>query len=207
MGRLRVMGRLVTRLLAAAALAAILVTVTPVVRWWALWLSPSWTPRPLPIVVVLAGEEMGDGTIGYSTYLRCVYAGWAYRSGGVETLILSGGPPRRPAATAMADFLTGLGVPRERIRTETASLNTRQNIENVAAMLEAGSHVTLVTSDYHMRRAILLAQRRGMKAEPYPIPDVLKREQEMSQRISLVIPLAMETAKLTWEWVTVRGVN
>jgi len=186
--------RLFVASLAGAGLLALVVTVVPVVRWWALWLSAGWAAQTRPVVVVLAGDELADGTIGYSTYLRCVYAWWAYRRGGVETVILAGGPPERPAAGTMADFLAGLGLPRERMRLETASRNTRQNLANVAAMV-GSEPVTLLTSDYHMRRGLLLARRAGVNAEPQPVPDALKRESEFGQRVSLSLLLGLESIK------------
>lgn len=193
------MSRWIQRLALAVVTTLLLLTATPVVRWWALWLSAGWTERPRPVIVVLAGETIGDGSIGYSTYLRCLYAWWAYRAGGVETLVLAGGPEVRPVSRAMGDFLSGLGVPRERMQTETRSNNTRENLANVRTLLGQRRSITLLTSDYHMRRALLLAAREGLDAAPYPVPDILKREATLSQRASLAVPLAEETAKYWWE--------
>jgi len=195
--------KVLSRLLASLGTIWLLLTFTPAVPAWALWLSTGtgFSSAPAPVLVVLAGDMPGDGSIGYSTYLRCLYAFWTWREGGVQELVLSGGPQQRPAAAAMADFLAGLGVPRDQMRLETGSLDTRQNLAGVAAMLVAEPRpVTLLTSDFHMRRSLRLARRVRLKVTPRPIPDVLKRASaERWSRSTLAVLLAIETSKLAAE--------
>jgi uncharacterized SAM-binding protein YcdF (DUF218 family) len=170
---------------------------TPVVRWWAQWLSFGFSHETRPLLIVLSGDSTSDGAIGYSSYLRCVYAYWMWRDHRAQELVLSGGPSSGPAAADMAQFLVGLGVPRDRMRLETGSTNTRENLAGVAGLLRGDPRPqTLLTSDYHMRRALRIARRNGLHPAPYPVPDILKREQNFWERPALAVALAVETGKL-----------
>jgi uncharacterized SAM-binding protein YcdF (DUF218 family) len=185
-----------------AALGALwlLLAVTPAVRWWAQWLSAGFSDETRPVLIVLGGDSASDNALGYSSYLRCVYAYWMWRDHQVQELILSGGPSSQPIAADMASLLAGLGVPRERMRLETGSTNTRENLAAVAALLHHDPRAqTLLTSDYHMRRALRIARRNGLYPAPHPIPDILKREQDFWERPALAVTLTVETGKLLLE--------
>ena len=66
----------------------------------------------------------------------------------------------------MRDWLIARGVPAYQVIAETESLNTRQNLENAKALLPEGvQSVTIITSDYHLPRALALAGDLGLKAD------------------------------------------
>ena len=72
-----------------------------------------------------------------------------------------------PEAEAMKSYLTRHGVPAEMILTDPDSFNTRENLRNAAKLLrEAGEvrKVLIVTSDYHLPRAMALAHDEGLEA-------------------------------------------
>ncbi|MGE5152076.1 MAG: YdcF family protein, partial [Rhodospirillaceae bacterium] len=81
-------------------------------------------------------------------------------------LAQNGGPPT-PEADAMRVFLIDLGVPADAITDEGQALNTIENIRNVRAIIGTG-RVALVTSAYHMPRALQLAKRAGLNAGAFP---------------------------------------
>ena len=58
------------------------------------------------------------------------------------------------------------GVPEEMILTDAASFNTRQNIRHAAALLSEHEvrTVLIVTSDYHLPRAMAMAEDEGLNA-------------------------------------------
>jgi uncharacterized SAM-binding protein YcdF (DUF218 family) len=60
-----------------------------------------------------------------------------------------------------------LGVQIERMTLEKASVDTKTNASNVAALLR-GKKIILVTSAYHMPRAILSFKKAGMIVIPAP---------------------------------------
>lgn len=86
-------------------------------------------------------------------------------SGG-SFLAQNGGPPTTEA-DAMRAFLIDLGVPADAITDEGQALNTIENIRNVRAIVGTG-RVALVTSAYHMPRALQLAKRAGLDAGAFP---------------------------------------
>ena len=86
-------------------------------------------------------------------------------SGG-SFLAQHGGPPTTEA-DAMRVFLVDLGVPADAITDEGKALNTIENIRNVRAIIGTGK-VALVTSAYHMPRALQLAARAGLNVGAFP---------------------------------------
>ena len=67
----------------------------------------------------------------------------------------------------MRVFLIDLGVPADAITDEAKALNTIENIRNVRAIIGKG-RVALVTSAYHMPRALQLAARAGLDVGAFP---------------------------------------
>ena len=85
-----------------------------------------------------------------------------------EPLILPCGgitpPHTRTEAEVMRDMLVSRGVPEHRIRLEDKSRITIENIRNAVSLLPAHAHVALVTSDYHVERALSDCRRAGLSA-------------------------------------------
>ena len=70
-------------------------------------------------------------------------------------------------AAAMRLFLIDLGVPADAIVSEDRSINTIENIRYVRRMVGDG-RVALVTSAYHMPRALLIAEREKLAVAAFP---------------------------------------
>lgn len=71
-----------------------------------------------------------------------------------------------PEAHVMRDWLIANGVPSEKILMDDASFNTRQNIENARKLLPQDiNRVLIVTSKYHLPRAMALAEDMGFETE------------------------------------------
>jgi uncharacterized SAM-binding protein YcdF (DUF218 family) len=93
------------------------------------------------------------------------------RSGANCSVIVSGGNPQHHEASEADTYLPYLlrkQVPRPDIVLENRSLNTYENARNVAALLQSTPYdsLILVTSAYHMRRALLDFHRFGLAPEP-----------------------------------------
>jgi uncharacterized SAM-binding protein YcdF (DUF218 family) len=165
---------------ACFVLALILLYTSPVVPALAWWLiGTRWEEPKGDILIVLGGDQLGDGTLGIGSYWRSVYAVRAFRPGGFQRIVVTGGrggPSSTSIARAMADFMVGLGVPREDITLEEQSTSTRENALFTARMIRGwtGKKV-LMSSDVHMRRAYATFKRAGLDTIPSPIPDVGKR--------------------------------
>lgn len=106
-----------------------------------------------------------------------------------ETIcIVSGGQgANEPIAEAdgMAEYLIAQGIDGSRILRETKSTDTRENLVNSAAYCDVeNASVVLVTNNFHMYRALLLAEKlgygnvEGLAAGSYPamLPNNLLRE-------------------------------
>jgi uncharacterized SAM-binding protein YcdF (DUF218 family) len=87
--------------------------------------------------------------------------------GGNPRIIVSGGQGADEdvsEARAMADYLIGAGVPEDRVILEDKSRNTRQNLLYSKELMNGGRSV-VVTNNFHVMRAALLARRVGLDAQ------------------------------------------
>ncbi|MCS6953863.1 MAG: YdcF family protein [Bryobacterales bacterium] len=205
------MRRALQALWRAARTAAVVFTavflalhVTPVVPWIAAWLSDDWRGTDGDVLIVLAADQLGDGTLGISSYWRAVYAVRAFHHGNFQTVVISGRTtaPGPSLAARMGEFMAALGVPRERIVLEEGSWNTRLNALYTTALVRhwPGKKV-LLTSDFHMRRARLCFRKAGLEVEPAPFPDVMKRFNSPLERWGCAWVVGTELLKLGWYWV------
>ena len=93
-----------------------------------------------------------------------------WRKGNADRFILCGGLGRWPPSEAevMAGLLRGAGVPADRILLEARSASTWENLLNALPLVQDLNtrRVWIVTDDYHMPRALLIARQLGLHAEP-----------------------------------------
>lgn len=192
-----------SRFLAGLGLLFVMVTVTPVDIWWARALAGPLQPASGKVLIVLGGTVNDYGTVGGSSYWRCVYAAHHFREGGFEQVIVSGGQVEGNSVSgAMADFLACLGVPRNAIRAETRSESTRENALYTKELLGNDSRqVVLVTSDYHMFRASRCFRKVGVHVLTFPNPDVAMRAQHWRGRWPAFVDLVQESVKISYYFV------
>jgi uncharacterized SAM-binding protein YcdF (DUF218 family) len=204
--------RMLVKACALVGLTVALVTCTPLVRWWALQLAGPWTDARGDAMIVLTGNILGNGIIGETSYWRSAYAVMAWREGGWRQVIVSGGGggASLPVGEAMKIFLEAGGVPPGAIVTDTQSLSTRGSALNLARILapasgppapsQAPRRTILLTSDYHMFRAIRALRKTGVTAIPRPIPDASKRAGSWNLRWDVFQDLLIETTKIVYYW-------
>ena len=80
------------------------------------------------------------------------------------TLILTGGNPDaggRTEAAVMRELLLERGVPETKMILEDRAETTKENFQNTAWIIDPRESVVLITSDYHMDRAMQTARRVG----------------------------------------------
>lgn len=96
-------------------------------------------------------SDMGD---------RLLFTVTAYKAGRAPIILVTGGAAlgEVPEAVMIADILVAMGVPRKSIRLETRNRVTQDNARYTSETLaELGAKsVLLVTSAFHMRRAMLV---------------------------------------------------
>jgi len=197
--------RWLTRLAAALGLLVALVTLTPWTTWWAQRMGGPGSPPGGEVLVVLAGSLVGEQFLGESSYWRSVAAVRVWRQGRFRQVLISGRAGQQVAAAElMRDFLTAHGVPAERIAVETESQSTLENARRCAPLLAAmPGRKMLLTSDYHMPRAVGVFRREGIEIEPLPAPDAGKRGSQWRGRWPAFLDLCTETA--AWSWYKARG--
>ena len=107
---------------------------------------------------------------------RLWHAARLFHRGLAPRIIVSGGsylvesgqaPSAQTEAMAMRQFLLALGVPESAIVMEGKSINTIGNMQETRALVGTG-RVALITSGYHMPRALRLARKVGLEADAFP---------------------------------------
>jgi uncharacterized SAM-binding protein YcdF (DUF218 family) len=193
---MRKAGRYAMRVLAAIGFLYVLVSATPIDRWWIRFLAGPWNDPKGDVLIVLGADSVKD-VIGAGSYWRSVYAVRVWRDGGFREVIVCGGPSGGEAISErMRDFMVSQGVPAAVIRVETGSRSTRENALLSKALIEATpGRKILLTSDYHMFRAYRVFRKAGIIVEPRPIPDALKQIDYWEIRWSVFVNLCVETVK------------
>lgn len=153
------------------------------------------TERPLAkadVIIVLGARVMGDGTLSTTLEYRIETAYKVYEQGYADHFILCGAQGSDEPiseARAMAAYLQERGVPPEKIYREDESYNTQQNLINALAYMDGlgMERALLVTSDYHVARALALCEDIGIQASGVaaPGPDLWHNRMKARFRESL----------------------
>jgi uncharacterized SAM-binding protein YcdF (DUF218 family) len=184
--------RWLNRVLVTVGLITVLAIATPLVGWWArLYSGPTVQPTG-DVLILLSAANDDQNVISYSSYWRARYALLAWHNGGFQKIVISGG-----AGPGILNFLVAEGVPREAIVAEWQSTSTRENGIDVARLIDSmpGKKV-LLTSDFHMYRAIRVFRKLGMDVTPMPVPDVLKATGRWNGRFPALQTMMIESAKI-----------
>ena len=119
-------------------------------------------------IIVLGAQVYPTGEVSPQLELRLEAALDAYRQKPRLIVVCGaqGSNEPGPEGQIMREWLIAHGVPGEWVIAENESRNTRQNLENAKALLPEGVHrVTVITSDYHLPRALALARDLGLEAD------------------------------------------
>jgi uncharacterized SAM-binding protein YcdF (DUF218 family) len=191
---LLMLGKLINRLLVTIGLITVLVTATPVDLWWAhAYSGPLQQPQG-DVLIVLSAAADDNGLISYSSYWRARYALLAWRTGSFQKIVISGG-----GGPGILDFLVAEGIPRQDIIAEWRSQSTRDNGTETARLIEGMSgRKVLLTSDFHMYRAIRVFRKLGIEVIPMPIPDVMKSAQHWNGRLQAFETMVQESTKIVY---------
>ncbi len=128
-------------------------------------------PAPSPdsdAVIVLGCQVKMDGTPSVQLEYRLNAALETYQENPRPIVVCGaqGADEPAPEGVVMRDWLVARGVPEEDVLAETESRDTVQNLRNAASLLPEGTRtVTLVTSDYHLPRAIQISRDLGLQAD------------------------------------------
>lgn len=130
-------------------------------------------PQELEVdaVVVLGGGSYRTGILKEDSMKRLLTGFLLHRRKGIP-IVLSGGSPlgSLPETEVMKQLLIELGVDEKSIITDVRSRDTYENALYVKEISEKKSfkRVALVTSAYHMPRAVEAFKNAGVEVVPYP---------------------------------------
>jgi uncharacterized SAM-binding protein YcdF (DUF218 family) len=127
------------------------------------------TLTPRDAIIVLGARVMPDGELSTTLLHRVQTALKAYQDGYGKLVIVcgaKGGDEPETEAGAMAKWLLVNGLPQSALVVEDQSTDTIENLQNAKAEMQARGFTTsiIVTSDYHLTRALWLAKDQGLDA-------------------------------------------
>jgi uncharacterized SAM-binding protein YcdF (DUF218 family) len=133
-------------------------------------------------VVVLGGGHTSDPTLPITSQIdgfslvRLVEGIRIYRKYPSSRLLLSGGGAFQPVpnAEAMASVAKEIGVNANDMITETKSKDTKDEANMIKPMVGSNPFI-LVTSAWHMPRAMAMFKRQGMNPIPAPTGHLAKK--------------------------------
>jgi uncharacterized SAM-binding protein YcdF (DUF218 family) len=173
---------------AAIAAVYLLVFQTNLVWWAASPLRLNDPPRSADAIVVFAGGVGESGKAGGGAQERLKQALDLYRAGYAKYLVLSSGYVYsfREAETMRA-LAVDQGVPAGSIVLEERAMNTYQNVRFVDDILKDHHWRTilLVSSPYHMRRAVLVWHKQAADVDVVSTPSPHSQFYDHSRGISL----------------------
>jgi SanA protein len=133
-------------------------------------------PGPAEAMIVLGAQVDPDGKPSVQLEWRLSAALDVYQQKRTPMVVTGaqGADEPRTEASVMADWLVERGVSREDIRLDETSFNTRENIANAMKFMPGVKDVLIVTSDYHLPRAMQIARDQGLN--PSGIGSPIKQE-------------------------------
>lgn len=120
------------------------------------------------VIIVLGAQVKEDGTPSVALERRLTAALESYLEN-PQTIIVCGAQglnEPRAEGDVMREWLLAHGAAQEHVIAETSSFNTRENLAYAKAIMqEKGlSQALVVTSDYHVARALELCRQAGISA-------------------------------------------
>ena len=195
----------VQTLVAIAAVYLVLFHTNAV--WWAA--SPLRIEAPLgpaDAIVVFGGGVGESGKAGGGTEERVQHAVEAYKAGFAPRLLFSTGYLYSfPEAESMRSLAMQQGVPADAIVLEQRATDTHQNVVFTRDLLRARGwrSVLLVSSPYHMRRALLAWRKEAPEVRVIPTPPPRSQFYDHARGASFeqLRGIAHEYLAIGWYWL------
>lgn len=120
------------------------------------------------VIIVLGAQVKADGTPSVALERRLTAALESYQADRQLIIVCGAQGSNEPRAEGdvMRDWLIEKGVPEDDVVAETASFNTRENLTYARAIMQHRGleEALVVTSDYHVARALALCRQVGISA-------------------------------------------
>src|SRR5262245_14221034 len=183
----------------------LLLFYSPLVWWAADPLYVSEPARPADAIVVFGGGVGESGQAGGGYQERVVAAVDLYHAGYARAIVFSSGFRFvMREAEVMRDLAIANGVPPEAVLLEDRASNTHENVQFSDAILRKHGWRTilLVSSPYHMRRALLTwrASAPDVTVVPRPVLQSLFYAHERGATLTQVDGILKEYAAIALYW-------
>ncbi len=155
------------------ALLFVLTFYTPLAWWLAEPLRIAELPRPADAIVVFAGGVGESGKAGGGVQERVGRAVQLYRDGLAPAIVFSSGYVfALREAEVMRAIAVANGVPADAVFLEEAAASTYENVTHSKRILDehGWTRVLLVSSPYHMRRAVSTWRKVAPEVSVIPTP-------------------------------------
>lgn len=123
-------------------------------------------------IVILGAQVKPDGTPNLQLQWRLDggLKAWKEHPCPIVVCGAQGNDEPRPEGVVMREYLLAHGVPDNQIYVDDKSFNTRENLQHAAELLKGTGirKVLIVTSDYHLPRALSMAEDLGFEATGSP---------------------------------------
>ena len=164
------MNRIIRRLLVGLVLLALLGLFCAAGLMGFVWYKETHLPpmEDSDVIIVLGAQVKEDGTPSVALERRLTAALESYQEKPQLIIVCGAQGINEPRAEGdvMRDWLIEKGVRPEDVVAETASFNTRENLVYARAIMEHRglTQALIVTSDYHVARALALCRQAGIEA-------------------------------------------
>ena len=120
-------------------------------------------------IIVLGCQVKDDGSLSHMLRDRLIRALEVYEAGAAPKLLMSGDHGREDydEVGAMKNYAIESGVPSENIFMDHAGFSTYETVYRAKEIFEADK-VVIVTQEYHLYRALYIAEKLGIEA--YGVP-------------------------------------
>jgi uncharacterized SAM-binding protein YcdF (DUF218 family) len=194
-----------TELVLALAGIYLLLFYSPLVWFAASPLRLESPPAPADAIVVFAGGVGESGQAGGGYQERAKQAVDLYRAGHAKQIVISSGFIFAfREAEVMKTLAVQEGVPADAIQLETRARDTHEMVTFVRDILAQNGwrRILLVSSPYHMRRAVLTWRRAapGVSVVPVPVRNSQFYVHDRGASFAQIRGIAQEYAALAAYW-------
>jgi uncharacterized SAM-binding protein YcdF (DUF218 family)/glycosyltransferase involved in cell wall biosynthesis len=189
----------------ALVVVYLLLFQTPLLWWAASPLQVAAAPQSADAIVVFAGGVGESGKAGGGYQERVTQAVNLYRAGHAPRVIFSSGYVfTMREAEVMKTLAVDNGVPADAILLEEQASNTYENVELTRRILDqrGWKRVLLVSSPYHMRRALLAWRNAApdITVVPTPVPQSQFYTHERGASLEQIRGILWEYAAIAAYW-------
>jgi uncharacterized SAM-binding protein YcdF (DUF218 family) len=161
-------------------------------------------PAPADAIVVLGAGKLGRAILSDESMLRVIHGIELYKRGLAPIIVLSQAADsdgRNSSEVALrAKLAAAMGIPPDAIlREETANTTHEESLHISAALRQRHANsILLVTDSLHMRRALYVFERTGLRVQPSVSADYPNAVVSAKDRLWLTMRIVEESAALLY---------